>query len=95
MNSSSADSPAVPCGSGNAPVSPHRQPVTLAQCVELREARRQIVCDEINDCARPTAACDADFNTLLVERAEIILALAHLRPLCRGEIRIAHPRDDH
>ena len=69
--------------------------VTLAQCVELLEARRKIVCDEINECARPTAACDVDFNTLLAERAEIVLALSHLRPLCYGEARIPHPREDH
>lgn len=69
--------------------------VTLAQCVELLEARRQIVCDEINGRARPTAACDVDFNTLLAERAEIVLALSHLRPLCSGEARVPHPREDH
>ena len=69
--------------------------ITLAQCVEMLEARRQIVCEEINSCAQPTAACDVDFNTLLAERAEIVLALSHLRPLCCGEIRVPHPRDDH
>ena len=69
--------------------------VTLAQCVEMLEARRQIVCSEINDCARPTAACDVDFNTLLAERAEIVLALSRLRSLCSGAARIPHPRDDH
>ena len=36
-----------------------------------------------------------DFNTLLAERAEIVLALSHLRPLCGGEARVPHPRDDH
>ena len=72
-----------------------RNEVTLLDCVELLEARRQILCDEISNCARPTAACDADFNALLAERASIVQALAHLRPLCRGEAPIAHPRDDH
>ena len=78
------------------PIAEATQPntVTLAQCVELLEARRLIVCNEINACARPTAACDVDFNTLLAERAEIALALAHLQPLCAGQARIAHPRDD-
>ena len=69
--------------------------VTLAQCVELLEARRKIICDEINMCARPTAACDVDFNTLLAERTEIVLALSHLRPLCSGDARVPHPREDH
>jgi hypothetical protein len=69
--------------------------VTLLDCVALLEARRQRVCDAINDCARPTAACDADFNALLAERAAIGIALAQLRPLGRGEAVIAHPRDDH
>ena len=69
--------------------------VTLLDCVELLEARRRQLCEEINACARPTTACDADFNTLLAERSAIVLALAQLRPLCRGEARIAHPREDH
>ncbi len=68
---------------------------SLLDCVELLEARRQIVCESINACARPTAACDADFNALLAERSALVAALAQLRPLCRGEARIAHPRDDH
>lgn len=68
--------------------------VTLAQCVDLLEIRRQIVCNEINQCARPVAACDVDFNTLLTERAEIVLALSHLRPLCYGQARVPHPRED-
>ncbi len=69
--------------------------ISLPDCVDLLEARRQIVCEEINACARPTAACDADFNALLAERTALVAALAQLRPLCRGEARIAHPRDDH
>jgi hypothetical protein len=69
--------------------------ITLAQCVALLEARRKIVCDEISERVGATAACDVDFNTLLAERAELVLALSHLRPLCSGEARIPHPRDDH
>jgi hypothetical protein len=70
-------------------------PVTLAQCIDLLEARRKLICDELSDFARPIAACDADFNTLLAERAEIVQAISHLEPLCRGKIHISHPRDDH
>ena len=77
------------------PLPLRRGTVTLAECIELLEARRQIVCDEISACARPTAACDVDFNTLLAERAQIILAMSQLRPHCSGEVRIPHPRDDH
>jgi hypothetical protein len=73
----------------------HTHPVTLRHCVEMLEARRQLLCDEILDYTTPIAACDVDFNTLLSERAEITLALSHLQPLCRGEVRIAHPREDH
>ncbi|MBL8510825.1 MAG: hypothetical protein JNM52_04195 [Betaproteobacteria bacterium] len=69
-------------------------PVTLPQCVAMLEARRQLICEELNQFARPIAACDADFNTLLAERAEIVLALSRLQPYCRGEARIPHPRDD-
>jgi hypothetical protein len=69
--------------------------VTLAQCVAMLEARRKLICDELNDFARPIAACDADFNTLLAERAEIVEAISHLEPLCRGKARIPHPREDH
>ena len=85
------------CHSGveSLPLPLRRGIVTLAECIELLEARRQIVCDEISACARPTAACDVDFNTLLAERAQIILAMSQLRPHCSGEVRIPHPRDDH
>jgi len=44
------------------------QAATLQQCVELLEARRLLLCDELQHYARPVAACDADFNALLVER---------------------------
>jgi hypothetical protein len=70
------------------------QNVTLAQCIEVLEARRQLLSEELNDYARPVPACDVDFNTLLAERAQLTLALAHLRPLCRGEMKIPHPRED-
>jgi hypothetical protein len=68
--------------------------VTLAQCVELLETRRLRVCDELAGFAQPVAACDADFNTLLAERAAIVQALAQLRPLARAEAVIPHPRED-
>jgi hypothetical protein len=69
--------------------------VTLAQCVAMLEARRKLICDELNDFARPIAACDADFYTLLAERAEIVRAIFHLEPPFRGNARIPHPRQDH
>jgi len=70
----------------------HRD-VTLEQCVDLLEARRQLLCGEIHGYARPVAACDADFNALLAERDEIARAISHLLPICRGEARIPHPRE--
>ena len=71
----------------------HRN-VTLAQCIELLEARRQILCEQIHDYARPVPACDADFNALLAERAGITLAISHLLPICRGEAHVPHPREE-
>jgi hypothetical protein len=68
--------------------------VTLAQCVALLEARRVRICNELADFAQPVAACDADFNALLTERAAIVQALAELLPIARAELRIPHPRDD-
>ncbi|MEO8104041.1 MAG: hypothetical protein ABI790_16075 [Betaproteobacteria bacterium] len=68
--------------------------VTLQQCINLLEARRQLLCEQINDYARPVAACDADFNALLAERDGIAQALSHLRPICRGETRVPHPREE-
>lgn len=68
--------------------------VTLEQCIEVLEARRQLLSEELNDYARPVPACDVDFNTLLAERAELTVALSHLRSLCRGEMKIPHPRED-
>ncbi|MEO8385689.1 MAG: hypothetical protein ABI583_10630 [Betaproteobacteria bacterium] len=68
--------------------------VTLAQCINVLEARRQLIDVELHDYARPVPACDVDYNTLLAERAELAVALSHLRPLCRGEMNIPHPRED-
>ena len=68
--------------------------VTLAQCIEVLEARRQLIDGELHDYVRPVPACDIDYNTLLAERAELAAALSHLRPLCRGEMKIPHPRED-
>ena len=70
--------------------------VTLEQCIEIIEARRQLLCEELLDYARPVPACDSDsdFNTLPLERAELANALSHLRPLCRGEMKIPYPRED-
>jgi hypothetical protein len=73
----------------------HSTPVTLAQCVAMLEARRQLLCEEILSQSQPVAACDADFNALLAERAEVVAALSHLQPFYRGDARIAHPREDH
>ena len=69
--------------------------VTLAQCVAMLEARRQLLCDALNEFARPIAACDADYNAILAERAEVTQAITSLKPIARGEARVAHPRDDH
>ncbi|MBI3715240.1 MAG: hypothetical protein HY255_04520 [Betaproteobacteria bacterium] len=70
-------------------------PVTLEQCLEVLEARRQALCEELRSFARPIAACDADCNAVLAERAAIVLAISQLQALSRGETRIPHPRDDH
>ena len=68
--------------------------VTLAQCIQVLEARRQMIDGELHDYVRPVPACDVDYNTLLAERSELSAALSHLRPLFRGEIKIPHPRED-
>lgn len=68
--------------------------VTLAQCIEILEARRQLLSEELHDYARPVPACDVDFNTLLAERNALAVALSHLQPLHRGEMKIPHPRED-
>ncbi len=69
--------------------------VTLEQCVDLLETRRQIICEVLHDYARPVAACDSDFNALLVERTAIVQALAQLRPISRAEVHISDRREDH
>jgi hypothetical protein len=71
------------------------QTVTLQQCIELLEARRLLLCDELQHYARPVAACDADFNALLVERTAIVQALAQLQPISRAEVVISSRREDH
>ena len=68
--------------------------VTLAQCIEVLEARRRLVNKELNAFGSPVPACDVDFNTLLAERGALSLVLSQLQPLCRGEARIPHPRED-
>ena len=75
-------------------MNPAAQPVTLAQCVHLLEARRRWVCEEMRGYGSPVAACDADFSALVAERAEITAALARLEPIARAEARVAHPRED-
>jgi hypothetical protein len=67
--------------------------VTLADCVATLEARRMSVCDELGAYAKPVPACDADYNALLAERAELVAALARLAPLARAEVAIPHPRE--
>ena len=69
-------------------------PVTLADCVAVLESRRRAVCGELSDYGTPVPACDADFNTLLAERAELVAALARLAPLARAEASVPHPRED-
>jgi hypothetical protein len=66
----------------------------LAHGLALLEARRVAICDEISERAgAAVAACDADFNALLAERAEIVAALVRLAPFARGEARVPHPRE--
>ena len=72
-----------------------QQAVSLEQCIELLEARRLLICDELQHYARPVATCDADFNALLVERTAIVQALAQLQPISRAEVRISSRREDH
>ncbi len=87
MQQTSITRPAVTPSLDNATIS-------LGQCVELLESLRLQVCEQITNYARPVAACDADFNTLLVERTEITAALAHLNLIYRGEAKVPHPRED-
>lgn len=69
-------------------------PVTLAECIAVLESRRIAVCDELSDYGTAAVpACDAHFNTLLAERAELVAALARLAPLARAEMHVPHPRE--
>ena len=68
--------------------------LTLAQCIEVLAARRRLVNEELQDFARPIAACDVDYSTLLAERSALSLAITQLQPLRRGEMKIPHPRED-
>ena len=67
---------------------------TLADCVAALEARRRAICEQMDAYGSPVAACDADFNALVLERAEITAALARLAPIARGEARAPHPIND-
>jgi len=67
---------------------------TLSQIVNLLEARRVAICEEMRGYGSPVAACDADFSALVAERAELTGALARLAPLARAESRVPHPRED-
>jgi len=67
---------------------------TLAECVAALEARRRAVCQEMDSHGSPVAACDADYNALVLERAELTAALARLVPIARGEARVTHPLHD-
>ncbi|QJR14885.1 hypothetical protein [Usitatibacter palustris] len=68
---------------------------SLADCVAALEARRRALCEEMHDYGTPVPACDADFNAMVAERAEISAALTRLAPLARGEVHVPHPREDH
>ena len=75
-------------------MTPIAAPATLAECVAVLESRRIAVCDELGAYATPVPACDADFNALLAERAELVAAIARLSPIARAETSIPHPRED-
>ena len=75
-------------------MSPQAITVTLAECVAVLEARRRVLCDELGAYGSPVPACDADFNALLAERAELVAAIARLAPIARAETRVPHPRED-
>ena len=76
-------------------MTPSSMPVTLADCVAVLEWRRRAVCDELSEYgAGAVPACDAHFNTLLAERAELVASLARLAPLARAESHVPHPRED-
>ena len=67
---------------------------TLAACVAALEARRRAVCAQMDGHGSPVAACDADYNALVLERAEITAAIARLGPIARGEAKVFHPIHD-
>jgi len=67
---------------------------TLADCVAALEARRRAVCAQMIAHGSPVAACDADYNALVLERAEITAAIARLSPIARGEAAVIHPLQD-
>ena len=67
---------------------------SLADCVAALEARRRALCEQMDSYGSPIAACDADYNALVLERAELSAALARLTPIARGEACVAHPLHD-
>jgi hypothetical protein len=67
--------------------------ISLAYCVAVLDARRVLVCEELQSRSHANAACDVDFNTLLAERSALSQALSSLTPLARHEAYIPHPRD--
>jgi hypothetical protein len=67
---------------------------SLADCVVALEARRRAVCEEMDGYGSPVAACDADYNALVLERGELTAAIARLAPIARGEAHITHPLHD-
>jgi hypothetical protein len=75
-------------------MTPMTAPVTLAECVAVLESRRRTLCDELSTYGTPVPACDADFNALLAERAELVAAIARLAPIARAEAHVPHPRED-
>ena len=67
---------------------------SLDRCLRLLEERRRTICEEMSVRAgSAVAACDADYNVLLAERAEIVAALARLAPFARAEAHVTHPRE--
>ena len=64
---------------------------SLADCVAALEARRRALCEQMNGYGSPVAACDADYNALVSERAELTAAIARLAPIARGEAHAGHP----
>jgi hypothetical protein len=67
---------------------------SLADCVAALEARRRALCEQMDGYGSPVAACDADYNALVLERAELTAAIARLTPIARGEVHAGHPLHD-